>query len=75
MADANLYDPVDSSVGGTHALFIVRGDPRSYNLPPDPQVPAVYLASSWRSAALGAGALLASALVAFFATGRGGGEA
>jgi formate dehydrogenase iron-sulfur subunit len=75
VTDASLYDPVDTSVGGTHALFIVRGDPRGYNLPPDPQVPGVFLEASWRSAAIGAGALLASALLAFFSTGRDGGNA
>src|SRR2546422_10064674 len=34
MDDANLYDPTQTSVGGTHAFFIVRGDVRAYNLPP-----------------------------------------
>ena len=27
---------------GIHALFIVRGDPRQYNLPPNPEVPTIY---------------------------------
>ena len=39
------------SVGGIHALFIVRGDPRAYNLPAQPEVPTVYLRDGWRSAA------------------------
>ena len=43
MDDAQLYDPRDSSVGGIHAMFIVRGDPRQYNLPPKPEVPTTYL--------------------------------
>ena len=43
MEDAELYDPTETSVKGTHALFIVRGDPRQYNLPPKPEVPTVYL--------------------------------
>ena len=34
--DAQLYDPRDSSVGGTHAMFIFRGDPADYNLPATP---------------------------------------
>ena len=43
MSDAQLYDPRDTSVRGLHAFFIVRGDPRQYNLPPKPQVPTTYL--------------------------------
>ena len=66
ITDATVYDPVDSSVGGTHALFIVRGDPRAYNLPPEPVVPTMYLGSGWRAAAFGAGALVATTLFAFF---------
>ena len=31
--DAVVYDPRDSSVGGTHAIFLVRGDLADYNLP------------------------------------------
>jgi formate dehydrogenase iron-sulfur subunit len=70
MKDATIYDPVDTSVGGVHAISIVRGDPRAFNMPPAPQVPTVYLAEGWRSAALGAGALLASAVLSFLATRR-----
>jgi formate dehydrogenase iron-sulfur subunit len=65
MDDATLWDARETSVGGTHAMFIVRGDPASYNLPAAPEVPTVYLRSAWRSAALGAAAVLASVLVAF----------
>ena len=67
MDDAAIYDPVDTSVGGTHAMFIVRGDPRTYNLPPAPDVPTVYLKKSWRSSALAAGLLLGGTLLAFLA--------
>src|SRR5881392_1195112 len=49
MTDANLYDPTDTSVGGTHAFFIVRGDARSYNLPSNPQAPRALLATGWKS--------------------------
>jgi len=38
--------PPIGSVGGTHAMFIVRGDPRTYNLPPKPEVPTTYLKKS-----------------------------
>jgi formate dehydrogenase iron-sulfur subunit len=65
MADATLYDPRDSSVGGIHALFIVRGDPAAYNLPPRPEVPTVYLRPAWTSAFTMAAAMLAGALLAF----------
>ena len=65
MRDAVLYDSADTSVGGTHAIFIVRGDPRSYNLPPKPEVPTMYLKEGWRSSALAAGFLLAGSLLAF----------
>ncbi len=65
MKDANLYNPVDSSVGGIHARFIVRGDPRTYNLPPKPEVPTVYLKQAWRASAIGALMLLGGAIAAF----------
>jgi formate dehydrogenase iron-sulfur subunit len=68
MSDAVLWDARDTSVAGTHAVFIVRGDPRSYNLPPDPEVPTVYLETAWRSAAIGAAALLAGVVLAFTTT-------
>jgi formate dehydrogenase iron-sulfur subunit len=69
MDDAVIYDPLDSSVEGTHAFFIVRGDPRSYNLPPTPEVPTVYLKKSWRSSAIAAGLLLGGTLLAFLSDG------
>lgn len=70
MSDANLYDPTDTSVQGLHAFFLVRGDPRAYNLPPKPEVPTIYLKEGWRAAAKGAAMLLAGAMLAF-AAGRG----
>jgi formate dehydrogenase iron-sulfur subunit len=64
--DVELYDPVNSSVGGTHAMFIVRGDPRTYNLPPQPEVPTTYLRKGWTSAAVAGGLMLAASLLAFW---------
>ena len=64
--DAQIYDPTDTSVGGIHAFFLLRGDPRTYNLPPKPEVPTVYLKPGWKSAALAAGILAASTLFAFW---------
>ena len=63
--DAQLYDPVDTSVGGIHAFFIVRGDPKTYNLPPNPEVPTIYLRKGWTCAAIAAGLMLGGALLAF----------
>jgi len=65
MEDAVLYDPVDTSVGGIHAFFITRGDPRQYNLPPQPEIPTIYAAQGWKSAAIGAGVMALGTLLAF----------
>jgi formate dehydrogenase iron-sulfur subunit len=66
--DATLYDACDTSVGGTHAMFIVRGDPRAYNLPSAPEAPAVHLQDGWRSAALAAGAMVLLTTLSFLGT-------
>jgi formate dehydrogenase iron-sulfur subunit len=63
--DATFYDARDTSVGGTHAMFIVRGDVRAYNLPRAPEAPAVHLAKGWRSAAIAAGAMLLITALSF----------
>jgi formate dehydrogenase iron-sulfur subunit len=65
VSDAVLYDPVDTTVGGIHAMFIVRGDPRSYNLPAGPELPQRLNRPAWRSAAAAALLLLASTAIAF----------
>ena len=65
MNDATLYDATSSSVGGIHAMFIMRGDPRTYNLPPNPEVPTVYNRRAWRASAIGAGLMLAGTMLAF----------
>src|SRR5947209_14856293 len=70
MNDVQFYDASDSSVRGSHAMFIVRGDPATYNLPPKPEVPTVYLKKAWRSSALGALLLLAGTIAAFLADGN-----
>ncbi len=64
--DARVYDPQDSSVGGTHAIFIFRGEPEEYNLPSSPEVPTVHLRAGWQSAAVAAGLMLAGVAAAFF---------
>jgi formate dehydrogenase iron-sulfur subunit len=68
--DAVLYDPRETSVGGIHAMFIVRGDPEAYNLPAKPEVPTIYLRDGWRSAAVAAGVAIAGSALAFFARGQ-----
>lgn len=65
VTDAVLYNPVDTSVGGIHSLFLLRGDPRAYNLPPQPEVPTVYMKKGWKSAAFAAGSMLALTLLSF----------
>jgi formate dehydrogenase iron-sulfur subunit len=66
MTDAVVWDPLDSSVGGVHALFLVRGDARAFNLPSAPEVPTVYQPRAWRSAGFAAAGLLAATVLAFF---------
>ena len=66
MDDAQIYDPVDTSVQGIHAFFLVRGDPRQYNLPPNPEVPTTYTKAGWASSAVAAGILLVGSLFAFW---------
>jgi formate dehydrogenase iron-sulfur subunit len=70
MDDAQLYNPTNTSVQGLHALFITRGDPRQYNLPPQPEVPTIYLADGWKSSALAAGVLVLGSLFAFLGSAR-----
>ena len=68
--DINFYDASHTSVGGTHSMFIVRGDPKQYNLPPNPEVPTKYLNAGWTGAAIGAGLLLAGSFFAFLGARR-----
>jgi formate dehydrogenase iron-sulfur subunit len=63
--DAVLYDPTHTTVGGIHAFFIVRGDPRAYNLPPAPELPQRLNQTAWRSAAAAALMMVTSVALAF----------
>ena len=65
MNDATIYNPTGTSVGGTHAFFLVRGDPRAYNLPLKPEVPAALLPAAWTSAAVAAATIAIGSLLAF----------
>jgi formate dehydrogenase iron-sulfur subunit len=70
MRDAQIYNPKESSVGGTHAFFLVRGDPALYNLPANPQVPTTLLKPAWNAAAGAAGILFGAALLGFLLMGN-----
>jgi formate dehydrogenase iron-sulfur subunit len=65
MDDAVVYDPQHTSVGGTHAIFLVRGNPAAFNLPGDPEAPVHLAGVAWRGAALAAMAMTAIVAGAF----------
>jgi formate dehydrogenase iron-sulfur subunit len=65
MNDATIWNPKETSVGGTHAFFIVRGDSRAYNLPRNPEAPMRLLKQSWSAAAVAAAAILTASIAAF----------
>src|SRR6266487_5780511 len=64
--DAQLYDPMETSVRGIHAFFLILGEPEAYGLPPKPQVPTIYLKSAWTAALLTSIAGLIAVFAAFF---------
>jgi formate dehydrogenase iron-sulfur subunit len=70
ITDTTLYDGRGTSVGGTHAIFIFRGRPEEYNLPPAPEVPTVHLRAGWTSAAFAAGLMLLGTAAAFLSGSR-----
>lgn len=70
MNDAKLYDASDTNVKGTHAIFILRGDERQYNLPPNPVVPTAYVMDGWKASVFASGLLLAGSLLAFLGNGK-----
>jgi formate dehydrogenase iron-sulfur subunit len=63
--DAIIYDPTETSVRGIHAFFLLLGEPEAYGLPPSPQVPTIYLKSSWTAAIVTAIGALGAAFAAF----------
>lgn len=67
MNEAQIYDPVETSVKGIHSLFIIRGEPETYNLPPQPEVPTIYLRDGWTAAAVDGLTLLAGVVLSFWA--------
>jgi formate dehydrogenase iron-sulfur subunit len=67
-ADAALYDPQETSVGGINAFFVILGEPENYNLPPAPQIPTIYQKSAWTSALISAVILFGILCAAFVFT-------
>jgi formate dehydrogenase iron-sulfur subunit len=65
VTDTVVYDPRETSVGGTHAIFLVRGELADYRLPPNPELPSVRLAAAWQSAAITAGVIVLVLALAF----------
>jgi formate dehydrogenase iron-sulfur subunit len=63
--DAQLYDPLETSVRGVHAFFLILGEPEAYGLPPKPQIPTIYLKSAWSSAFVTAVVSVIATLLAF----------
>jgi formate dehydrogenase iron-sulfur subunit len=63
--DAGLWDPTETSVGGTHALFVTLGSAEQFGLPSHPEVPTRHLKAGWTSALLTVLAALAFCLLAF----------
>lgn len=70
MDDAAIYDPQHTSVKGIHAFFLVRGKEKTYNLPPNPEVPTIYLKDGWKSVAIGSAMFLAGAVLSFLGARR-----
>jgi formate dehydrogenase iron-sulfur subunit len=64
-SDARIYDPQETSVGGTHAMFVLLGEPEAYNLPPAPEVPTAYLKGAWTSALVSAAIIFSIVCAAF----------
>ena len=65
MTDATVYDPRETSVRGTHAVFLLLGEPEAYRLPRAPEIPTVHLRAAWTSALLTSAAMLAAVFVSF----------
>jgi formate dehydrogenase iron-sulfur subunit len=63
--DARIYDPQETSVGGTHATFIILGEPEAYNFPPVPEVPTIHSKSAWGAALVAAVIVLLVVCLAF----------
>jgi formate dehydrogenase iron-sulfur subunit len=63
--DARLYDPVETSVRGVHASFLILGEPEAYGLPSKPEVPTIHLRAAWGAALATAALALIGSCLAF----------
>ncbi|MGZ7039280.1 MAG: 4Fe-4S dicluster domain-containing protein [Thermoanaerobaculia bacterium] len=70
MTDAKIWNPKETSVGGAHAFFLIRGAESAYNLPSKPEMPSVHLREAWMCAAITAGLMAAGSLLAFVLGGH-----
>ncbi len=68
LVDARIYDPMETSVGGTHAFFLIVGDPEKFGLPSRPEVPTIHLRGAWISAALMSALAITIVFLAFAVT-------
>jgi formate dehydrogenase iron-sulfur subunit len=66
--EAHIYNPIDTSVGGIHAFFLLLGRPEEFGLPPRPEVPTIHLRGAWLSAAITSIVTLLGACLAFALT-------
>ncbi|PYJ12924.1 MAG: 4Fe-4S ferredoxin, partial [Verrucomicrobia bacterium] len=55
----------ETSVRGTHAFFLILGEPEAYGLPPKPQIPTIHLKSAWAAAFATAIGAIAITLASF----------
>ena len=63
--DARLYDPVETSVRGVHASFLILGEPEAYGLPSKPEAPTIHLRAAWGAALATAALALIGSCLAF----------
>jgi formate dehydrogenase iron-sulfur subunit len=63
--DVRIYDPKETTVGGTHAVFLHLGEPELWGLPAEPQVPTSLVPAAWRAAFFTGAVAMAGALLAF----------
>ncbi|MEK6234566.1 MAG: 4Fe-4S dicluster domain-containing protein [Planctomycetales bacterium] len=66
--DARVYDPIDTSVGGTHAIFLLPRASERLGFPDRPEVPTIYLRASWTAALLTSAAMFLASWLAFALT-------
>ena len=65
VADVGVYDPLETSLGGAHAIFLHFGDPEAFGHPQAPESPTIHLDAAWFSALLTAAAAVILTLAAF----------